>query len=428
MQTFLDEAGIEVIAGNGGRGSVSFRREMHVPLGGPDGGDGGRGGSIVIVADRNMTTLLDFHYNIRYRADNGVDGEGGLKSGKNAQNLILRVPLGTVVQDAETGGKIVDLTLPGQEFVIAKGGVGGFGNVRYKSPSRQAPRIAQKGEPGETRKLKLLLKLIADVGIIGYPNAGKSTLISRASAAKPKIADYPFTTLVPNLGLVRVGDNSFVMADMPGLIEGAHQGVGLGDRFLRHIERTRILLHMIDMSPMQLLDPVQAFDNINRELELYSDALGQKPMVVALNKIDTLHDKSTLFETQEILESRGLKVFAVSAASGHGIEPLLFYLDEMLKTLPLVVDTEEAIEVITAKRTVASQWSVKEVEPHVFLVEGKGIERMVAMTDMSNEEAVLYLHKRLDKLGVIEALSNAGIGEGDTVRIGGTEFNFVEGL
>lgn len=426
MPTFLDEVEIEVESGRGGNGSVSFRREAFVPHGGPNGGNGGRGGSVVLVADHDTTTLLDYRYQTRYKAAAGGDGAGGDKDGKNGEDLRLKVPVGTVVFDAEPGERICDLTRDGQEFTVARGGTGGFGNTRYKSSARQAPRFAQQGAPNQKRRLRLELKLLADVGIIGYPNAGKSTLISQVSAARPKIADYPFTTLEPNLGVVRAGDSTFVMADMPGLIEGAHTGVGLGDRFLRHIERTRVLVHLIDVSPTQALDPVTAFDNINRELQLYGADLTTKPMLVGLNKIDTLGDRSVLEPIRASLEQRGFEVFELSAATGEGASALVYRLAALLTDMPVEPEPSEILRASEPHHRQATKWAVTRVDGDRFRVTGPGVERMVAMTDMNNDEALRYLHYRLVKLGVIDALRTAGCDETKTVEIGEAEFDFVE--
>lgn len=320
---FVDTAEIYVKAGDGGRGAVSFRREKYVPAGGPDGGDGGDGGNVIVQADGSMHTLMDLRHKRHYRAENGQPGAGANKHGRNGANEVIRVPPGTVVRDAATGEVLADLVSPGQSAIVARGGKGGRGNARFATPTRQAPRFAQPGTPGEERWLELELKLLADVGLVGLPNVGKSTLISRISAARPKIADYPFTTLVPNLGVVDAGDGkSFVVADIPGLIEGAHAGAGLGHEFLRHVERTRVLVHVLDLAALDR-DPVRDFEVVERELRLYSPELTARPTLVAANKIDVPQGRSRLDRVQEALGSRGLRIYAISAVTGEGVRELV---------------------------------------------------------------------------------------------------------
>ncbi len=329
---FVDYVKIHVKAGDGGRGCVSFRREKYVPKGGPDGGDGGKGGDVILRADPHLYTLLDHRYQKTYKAEKGEHGKGKKMHGRDGEDLIIRVPVGTIVKDAETGETIADLDTPGKEVVVAKGGRGGLGNAHFATPTEQAPRYAQPGEPGEERDIILELKLIADVGLVGLPNAGKSTLISRISAARPKIADYPFTTLTPNLGVVRVDEyRSFVVADIPGLIEGAHRGAGLGHQFLRHIERTVVLLHMVDVSDMTDGDPVDNFNKINRELEQYSKELLDKPMIVAATKID-IANKDKLERLKKYCEDRSLSFFSISAVTGEGINELVGHLFKVVQS------------------------------------------------------------------------------------------------
>ncbi len=318
---FVDEATIHVRSGDGGRGCVSFRREKFVPRGGPDGGDGGRGGNVILLADPHMTSLLDFKYKREFIAKRGEHGKGKKCHGRNAPDLVIKVPVGTVVKDARTGEVIADLTTPGQQVLVAKGGRGGRGNARFATPTNQAPRFAEPGEKGEERWIKLELKLLADVGIVGLPNAGKSTLISRVSGARPRVASYPFTTLTPSLGVVRLKeDRTFVVADIPGLIEGAHRGKGLGLQFLRHIERTRLLLHVIDITSPS---PMEDFETIERELASYNPKLLEKERIVALNKIDLIEDRDMIEGTKRAFEERGIEVYPVSALTGEGIEGLV---------------------------------------------------------------------------------------------------------
>jgi GTP-binding protein len=329
---FVDFAKIHVRAGDGGRGCVSFRREKYIPKGGPDGGDGGRGGDVIIRASSDLNTLLDFKYKKEYRAQRGGHGRGNNQHGKDGEDLIIPVPVGTVIKDGETGEVIADLVREGQETIVAKGGRGGLGNAHFVTPVRQAPRFAQPGERGQERWLILELKLLADVGLIGLPNAGKSTLISVISAAKPKIADYPFTTLVPNLGIVKIeGFKSFVVADIPGLIEGAHRGAGLGFQFLRHVERTSLLVHLVDISDVLMSDPVEDFEKINRELILYSPELIKKPMIVAGTKLDIAVEKIRLNRLSSYCKGKGLDFFPISAITGDGIKDLLMHLSKILE-------------------------------------------------------------------------------------------------
>lgn len=321
---FVDEVEIYASSGHGGAGSVSFRREKYIPLGGPNGGNGGKGGDVAIKATRRLTTLLDLKYKKDYRAKNGGAGSGRDRHGKDAEDIIINVPVGTVVRDAETGEIKEDLVEDGQIFVLALGGRGGMGNAHFTSSTNRSPRYAQPGEEGEAFHLRLELKLLADVGIIGFPNAGKSTLISKISAAKPKIADYPFTTLVPNLGVVQYKDfKNFVVADIPGLIEGAHSGAGLGVRFLKHVERTSVFIHVLDVSGFTEREPMKDFDIINRELKEFNPQLALNPQIVALNKIDVLPDRECLSEMKDGLISKGYKVFCISAATGEGVSDLL---------------------------------------------------------------------------------------------------------
>lgn len=333
MAKFIDEAKIEVISGRGGKGCLSFRREKYVPKGGPNGGDGGKGGDVILVADENMSSLLDFQYRSVYKADRGQHGRGKNQHGASADDLYIKVPMGTVVKNLDTGTVIGDLVSNGQTLRVAKGGRGGRGNARFVSSTNQAPRYFEPGEDGEKVTLKLELKLLADVGIIGFPNSGKSTLISRISAAKPKIADYPFTTLVPNLGVVRYGDDgSFVIADIPGIIEGAHTGTGLGIQFLKHVERTQLLLHLLDLSPVTGREPVNDYEVMNNELEKFSPELGKSPQIVVLNKVDITEAREKAEQVSEYFLEKNIPVYKISAVTGEG-------LDELVKAV--AIKTEE---------------------------------------------------------------------------------------
>ncbi|RUM41734.1 MAG: GTPase ObgE [Desulfurobacterium sp.] len=332
MAQFIDRAKIFVQGGHGGNGCVAFRREKFVPKGGPSGGNGGKGGDVILEADRNVHTLLDFKYKRHYKAERGRHGEGNKRTGRSGDDLIIKVPVGTVVRDAETGEVLGDLTEHGQRLVVAKGGRGGRGNAEFATPTRRAPDFAEPGEPGEERWIELELKLLADVGLVGFPNAGKSTFLSRVTAARPEIADYPFTTLRPILGVAKVGDFSFVIADIPGLIEGAHAGKGLGHEFLRHVERTKLLLHLIDLTDLTRA-PKEAFEKINKELELYSPELAKKPQIVVGTKIDALVDRSKIEELKKYFEEKGYPFFAVSAVTGEGMDELMWFVAKKLKEL-----------------------------------------------------------------------------------------------
>jgi GTPase len=334
MVKFIDEAKIYIKSGDGGRGCVSFRREKYVPRGGPNGGDGGNGGDVVMIAKRNMSSLLDHRYQQHYRAKRGEHGRGKDQHGKNAEDLFIPLPLGTIIKDQETGGVLGDLTKDGETLIVARGGKGGRGNARFITSTNQAPKNAEPGGEGEEKTLLLELKLLADVGIIGFPNAGKSTLISRISAARPKIADYPFTTLVPNLGVVSYGDGgTFVVADIPGLIEGAHEGAGLGIQFLKHIERTKVLVHLIDISPITERDPVEDYEKMNNELKSYSEELYGKPQIVAANKIDITEADERLKGLEEYCKESGIKLFPISSATGEGLEKLKWEIVKLLEIL-----------------------------------------------------------------------------------------------
>jgi GTPase len=427
---FVDEVEISAKAGDGGNGIVAFRREKYIPRGGPAGGDGGRGGDIVLAADGRLTTLIDYRYQKKYKAERGRDGGGNNMTGANGEDLVLKFPIGTQVYDADSGELLMDLTSEDQCAIIAHGGRGGRGNARFATSTQQTPRYAENGEPGEELNLRLELKLLADVGLIGFPNVGKSTLISQISAARPKIADYPFTTLVPNLGVVRLDESrSFVVADIPGLIEGAHAGAGLGDRFLRHVERTRLLAHLIDVSGFTGRNPADDFDAINRELRLYSPELADLPQVVVLNKIDVPGARETAEQLVPMFEARGFKTFLISAATGEGIKALTYFLGEEVEKLDRIVPTPiESHEIvrIAPERLDSKAFEVKKRGDHDFVVEGKGLQRTVAMTYLESDEALRRLHRKLERLGVIQALKDAGIEDGDTVTIGAIEFDYAD--
>ncbi|MBU7005943.1 GTPase ObgE [Phosphitispora fastidiosa] len=421
---FYDKAKVYVKGGDGGNGVVAFRREKYVPLGGPSGGDGGNGGNVILTADEGLRTLVDFRYQRHYKADRGEHGQGKGMHGRGAEDMMVRVPVGTVVRDAETGAQLVDMTVHGQQVVVAAGGRGGRGNARFATSANNAPRIAEKGEPGQERWLQLELKLLADVGLVGFPNAGKSTIISRISAAKPKIADYPFTTLVPNLGVVRMPDGqSFVVADIPGLIEGAHQGAGLGHEFLRHVERTRVLVHLVDMAGVEGREPIADFRTINRELEAYNPRLAKRPQVVAANKMD-LPGAAENYEIFKAELGEGFEIFPVSAVTGEGVELLLFRVAEALaEAVPVeleITEPEKVTRVSAEPRFIAAR------ENEVYVVKGPEVERHYAMTDFNNEEALKRFLRILKAMGVDDELRKLGARDGDTIRIGSLEFDFMD--
>ncbi len=419
---FFDEAKIFVRAGNGGNGCTSFRREKFVPLGGPDGGHGGNGGNVVLVVDPHLNTLLYLRKHPHWQAKHGTHGQGKNKHGKNGADAIVRVPRGTVVRDAETGEIIADLVRDDDRVIVARGGRGGRGNSAFVSSTNQAPRFAEKGEIGEEHTLVLELKLLADIGIIGLPNAGKSTLLASVTAARPKIADYPFTTLVPNLGVALVDDRDLVLADIPGLIEGAHAGAGLGDKFLRHIERTRVLIHLLDGT---LADPWHAFETINHELAAYNEHLASKPQIVAVNKMDLPEAQAQWSKIQKIFTRNQIQVYAISGATGQGVRDLLRAAVKKLdETLPEPIPTIEELPVIRPREDEEAFEVLR--EQHAFRLRGKKVERVVAMTNFDQDEAVQRLHRIFQAMGVTQALKNAGIREGDPVRIGKIELEWRE--
>ncbi|MFZ4507339.1 MAG: GTPase ObgE [Fimbriimonas sp.] len=417
---FFDEATVEFLSGRGGSGAVSFHREKHVPRGGPNGADGGKGGDIILIADRNKRTLYDFKLKPKFEAMSGEHGLGN-KRGRDGKSIEVKVPVGTQVTDEDTGFPLIDLNSHGMRYIIAKGGRGGFGNQHYTNSVRQAPNFAQKGAPPDRINAKLELKLLADIGLVGLPNAGKSTLISQISAARPKIADYPFTTIVPNLGVVSFRDTSFVVADMPGLIEGAHAGIGLGHQFLRHVERNRVLVHVVDAYPIDGSDPFANFETIERELKLYSEEIWSRPRIIALNKIDVV--PSELFNDIRVrFESLELPLFPISAATGQGLDPLLHAMVDALESSQ-PVDEEIALPALKAKED--GLWEVEKSEAG-FRVTGRRIHRLVEMTDLKSDDALRYLHRRLERIGVIEKIRSMGAEEGDTVIVGEVVFGFTD--
>ena len=421
----MDTARIQVKAGNGGNGCISFRREKYVPRGGPDGGDGGNGGNVAFVATLGMSTLIDLHHNPRQVAGNGGHGTGKQHDGADGADRIIKVPAGTIVRDYETQDILADLTVPDQTVIVARGGIGGKGNSRFKSSTFQAPRVAEKGEPGPEREISLEVKLIADVGLVGYPNAGKSTLLARTSAATPKIASYPFTTLIPNLGVVRIDrEQNFVLADIPGLIEGAHKGAGLGHQFLRHIERTRMLIHVIDLSATDGRDPIEDYEQLNLELGHYNPMLTDLPQLIALNKTDIPKAEVNIARVQAYFDKR--KVFPISAITGDGVDELMQQAYRSLQYLETKArkETETTITFEDVLPPEPRERFELNKTQKGFVVSGDEPRRAVVMTDMENEQALMLLFRKLKKMGVINALIRASVKEGDTILIDEFEFTY----
>jgi GTP-binding protein len=419
----VDEARIYVRSGDGGNGMVAFRREKYVPHGGPSGGDGGHGGDVILRVNPNLNTLIYFEHNNKFKAERGVNGGSSNRTGANAQDLVVDVPAGTVVRDAHSGELIADLVKPGDQVVVAKGGRGGKGNSRFTTASNRAPRIAEKGAPGEERWLRLELKLIADVGIVGVPNAGKSTLLSVISNAKPKIAPYPFTTLEPNLGVVIHNNRDLVFADIPGLIEGAHMGVGLGHSFLRHVQRTRVLVHLLNGESE---DPVADFNQINTELALYDEKMTQKPQIVVLSKMDLPTTAERLPQIKAALQARGVEVIPISAVTRLGLTELLNRVFDTVAQLPATDDPMNDEMPVYELQSAEPIFTIERDSAGNFIVKGKRIERAAAMTYWDHEESLLRFQKILEVLGISQALEAAGVKVGDTVFIGDFELEWSD--
>ncbi len=423
MSMFVDVAKITIKAGKGGDGAVSFHREKFVAAGGPDGGDGGRGGNVVFVADDNLSTLMDFRYKRKYVAEAGQNGGAARCTGKNAPDLVIRVPRGTLVKEANTGLVMADIS-GSEPVVVAKGGRGGWGNTHFATPTRQIPKFAKPGLPGQEFEVRLELKLIADVGLIGFPNVGKSTLISVISAAKPKIANYHFTTLSPVLGVVRVGpEQSFVAADIPGLIEGASEGVGLGHDFLRHVERCRLLLHVVDVSGCEGRDPVEDFEKINAELENFSPELAARPQIVLGNKCDIATEEQ-IEAFRAYIESKGLTFLPISAAANQGLKTLPGIVWEKLQTLP-PVQTFEAEYVPQAVPVGERTYTIEKTGEHEFSIDAPWLERILAGSDVDDYESLQYFQRQLGDSGILNDLVAQGVQEDDTIKIGEYEFDYI---
>lgn len=426
---FIDRAKIKIISGKGGNGAVTFRREPYVPEGGPDGGDGGKGGDIIFKADRSLRTLMDFRYKKKYQAENGENGRKKKQYGKGGNDLIIKVPEGTMIFDEGTGNLLYDLTENGDSFIAAKGGKGGKGNVHFKSSIRQTPNFAEAGGMPRERNVILELKMIADVGLVGFPNVGKSTLLSVSTKARPKIANYHFTTIAPNLGVVEVGDTSFVMADIAGIIEGASSGAGLGFQFLKHIERTKVLVHVIDVSGSEGRNPIEDFEKINKELRNYSDFLAQKPQVVCANKIDMIDiEDAEYIEFVKYVELKGIKVFPVSAPINIGVKELLNEVAAMLTVAEDISVTTQYEKFDFDKEE--SDLNYKEIfcsrDNEVYVLKGEQLSKIFNSTNFNDMGSLRYLYKYIEKSGAISKLIDMGLKEGDTIRIEDFEFEYID--
>ncbi|HWR18920.1 MAG TPA: GTPase ObgE [Clostridia bacterium] len=420
---YVDKAKIIIKSGDGGDGSVSFHREKYVAKGGPDGGNGGKGGNVIFAADRNMSTLLDFKYSRHFFAQNGEGGSARLSSGKSGTDMVIMVPVGTLVRDIKTGRIVADLNVPDKKKIVLHGGRGGKGNAHFATPTRQAPRYSQPGQKTLEHEVELELKTIADVGLIGLPNVGKSTILSVLTSARPKIANYHFTTLTPNLGVVKRYENTFVLADIPGLIEGAAEGAGLGHDFLRHVERTRMLVHVVDVSGFEGRDPIEDYHQINEELKKYSERLSQLPQIVAANKMDITGAEENLVLLKKVLEQKNVKVFPVSAAAVKGFDELLDEITKVLSVLPKTFEFEE--EEMEQKQKYEPGFEIS-VENGVFVVSGGTIEYLLDTTYADDDASMRRFQQFLVKEGIIAALREKGATEDSTVRMGEWEFDFVE--
>ena len=423
---FTDYVKIHAQAGKGGNGAISFRREKYVAAGGPDGGDGGKGGDVYFKVDKDANTLIEFRYKKKFKAENGENGEGGHRFGKSGEDLYIPVPIGTVIKDTATDEVLADLSEPGQVALILKGGRGGKGNSHFATSTRQAPRFAQDGEPGEEKDLTLELKLLADVGLIGFPNVGKSTFLSVVTSATPKIANYHFTTIEPNLGVVKskYGD-SFVIADIPGIIEGASEGVGLGIQFLRHIERTRLLLHFIDVSGTEGRNPVDDYYKVNEELKKYSEKLSKRTQIIVANKADIITDENLYKELEKVAKKHNQKIFKISGATGEGVEELMNYVSKTLKTLPKenLIEIKEKEKVYTLKDE--PDFTITKIKG-AFVVKGEKIDSIMRKVNIGDYESLFYLHRKLDEIGLNQALKKQGIKDGDIVKIGDYEMEWED--
>lgn len=429
---FADRAKVFIRSGKGGDGHVSFRRELYVPNGGPDGGDGGRGGDIIFQVDEGLNTLADFRHRRKYCAQDGQPGGKKRCHGANGEDLVLKVPEGTVIRESESGKVIADMSGENRRQIILKGGRGGQGNMHYATATMQAPKYAQPGQPAMELWISLELKVIADVGLVGFPNVGKSTLLSRVTNANPKIANYHFTTLSPNLGVVDLeGGRGFVIADIPGLIEGASEGIGLGHEFLRHIERTKVMIHMVDAASTEGRDPIEDIYKINRELEAYNREIAARPQVIAANKVDAIYgeEEDPVRRIRDEFEPKGVKVFAISAVSGKGLKELLYYVRELLDTLPkepVVFEQEYFPEEFHIPENLPYTVEKSAQEEHTYIVEGQKIEKMLGYTNLESEKGFAFFQRFLKETGILDELEALGIQEGDTVRMYGLQFDYYK--
>jgi len=425
MNMFIDIADIFIRSGDGGDGAISFRRDKYVSQGGPDGGDGGKGGDVVFVVDPSMTTLLNFKFKRKFVAGNGVNGGLSKCYGAAAENLEISVPLGTIIKDKESGKIIADLSKPDERYVVLRGGKGGKGNAKYATSTRQAPDFAEPGMPGEDKNITLELKLLADVGLLGFPNVGKSTLLSKVSKAQPKIANYHFTTLEPNLGVVALpGINPFVIADIPGIIEGASEGIGLGIQFLRHIERTRLLLHIVDISGIEGRDPLEDFKLINEELKKYKLDLTDRPQIVVMNKVDLLYDKADLDKFKQSVNELGYnEVYAMSAATGEGVGELMKICAEKLQSIPIVETVYDEDDMFIAEEKHFT-YEITVDEDGVYIVSGTFVDRLLRALNLNNPSHLRYFHKVLGNKGVLSELREMGIKDGDSIKLNNFEFEY----
>ena len=426
----IDYVKISVKAGDGGDGAVSFRREKYIAAGGPDGGDGGKGGDVYFKVDSNTSTLLDFKYKKKFKAEDGKRGEGARKVGKSGKALYISVPKGTIVRDVDKNVVVADLSEDGQEFLIARGGRGGRGNAHFATPTRQVPNFAEQGRKGAQKNLELELKMLADVGLVGFPNVGKSTLISMVSSAKPKIANYHFTTLDPALGVVNPKNGEpFVMADIPGIIEGASEGVGLGIQFLKHVERTRLLLHVLDAAATEGRDPVDDFNMINNELKSYSKILASKKQIVVANKMDVANDEALIKEIEDMCKKNDLKLFKISAATRQGVDELIEYVAEELKSIPKedIVEVDEMYGV--EDELVDQEWNIQtedRKDGKYYIISGAPIERLMSKVNIFDVESRQYMQKILKQIGVMDKLKEMGISQGDFIEIEGYQLEYSE--
>lgn len=421
---FTDYTKIIIKSGDGGNGATTFRREKYVAAGGPDGGDGGNGGNIYFQVDKDKNTLIDFRYNKKFKAENGENGNGNHCNGKYGKDLYIKVPIGTVIKDVRTGKVVADLSNENQVELVLKGGRGGKGNSHFATSTRQAPHFSQDGDKGEEKEIILELKLLADVGLLGFPNVGKSTFLSKVTDARPKIANYHFTTIIPNLGVVKTkSGDGFVIADIPGIIEGASEGIGLGIQFLRHVERTRLLLHFIDISGTEGRNPVEDFNTINAELKKYSEKLSTRKQIIVATKIDVMQEKEDLNKLEELAKKEKLEIYKISAITGEGVQELIDHVSDVLKTLPKEELIEIEDKVVYTLEDEKEGWTIRK-EDETFIVEGKAVERLMGRINIEDNESLYYLQKSLQNMGIDDKLRQMGVGEGDTVVIAGWELEW----